>query len=87
MEASVDYDTPEKQPDIGKCLLVIQSTDFYSLTVTGVCIQQDAAGATSGQPIPFITSPDMAAMAAFLQAVGDALVTDGVLPAGKVIVK
>jgi len=92
MQVDVDYDAPEKQPDVAGCQMVIQSVDLAAITVTGVCIQ------ASGPPIPFRDLPvgaaGMAALVALSDATGAALQVEidpatgnPYLPPSKVVIK
>lgn len=95
MQTDVDYDNPEKQVDISKCSIIINSVDLAALTVSGVCVQQDSNGKTQGQPVTFNNMPiDMAALATLSDATGLALQTEinpdtgkPYLPKGKVVNK
>jgi len=94
MNVDVDYDTPEKQPDVTKCVLVISGVDPQALTVSGVCLQQDGSGVTRGSPIPFINLPvGMVGLTALADDTVAALQTEinpstgkPYLPKGKIVV-
>jgi hypothetical protein len=47
MDVSIDYDTPEKQPDIVGCRLLNISIDPVNGTWSGTCQRSDGAGVQS----------------------------------------
>jgi len=85
-EVNVDYIVPVPLPDIPKCILVTATTNFVTGVVTGLCVQQDAAGATNGPPINFELPLNLADLGAIATPLVAALQAAGIVPAGPVVV-
>lgn len=85
-QVDVDYTVPAPLPPVASCVLVSATTDFSAGTVSGLCVQQDAAGATNGPAIPFTIPLSVADLTSLATTLVTALQTAGILPPGTVVV-